>query len=221
MIRRLLLHRPLPLASFATGPRPHLPHHEERGRPSTSLKLGARRGFSTRDFLKKIDDMLEDDKGARGAKAKKKKGETQETAPNPAVLQDVTTDLNFVRNKSILAGYTDTGFVVNGVDYEGSLLCLPRSAYLWGPKTFPEITPDSLALVPSIFPNIEILLVGSGERTRRPNDRLIAHFREKGIVVEQMTTLGAIGTFNILNTEDRRVAAAMLHPRCDWDDQDD
>ena len=68
MIRRLLLHRPLPLASFATGPRPHLPHHEERGRPSTSLELGARRGFSTRDFLKKIDDMLEDDKGARGAK---------------------------------------------------------------------------------------------------------------------------------------------------------
>jgi hypothetical protein len=36
--------------------------------------------------------------------------------------------------------------------------------------------------------------------------------------VEQTNTTAAIGTFNVLNAEDRLVAAALLHPSCDWDD---
>lgn len=38
--------------------------------------------------------------------------------------------------------------------------------------------------------------------------------------VEQTSTTAAIGTFNILNAEDRLVAAALLHPSCDWEDEE-
>ena len=56
--------------------------------------------------------------------------------------------------------------------------------------------------------------------SRPPNPDLVAYFREHGIVVEQMNTLSSLSTFNILNEEERRVAAALLHPSADWDGED-
>lgn len=38
--------------------------------------------------------------------------------------------------------YTDTGFTVNGVDYEGSLLCVGNLLMSWSPKTILDITTD-------------------------------------------------------------------------------
>jgi hypothetical protein len=38
--------------------------------------------------------------------------------------------------------YTETGFTVNGVDYEGGLLCVGNMLMSWAPKKFPEVTPD-------------------------------------------------------------------------------
>lgn len=167
------------------------------------------RCLSTRDFLKKVDENLVEDGGARGKQA----------SPNPAQLADISAS-DAAHNKSIIAGYTEKGFLVNNVEMEGSCLVLPRSSFLWAPRTFEEITPESLRLIPLIFPSLEILLLGSGDRTRRPDPELAAAFRNKGIVVEQMTTVSAIGTFNILNTEDRRIGAALLHPSADWNETD-
>ncbi|RVX02341.1 hypothetical protein CK203_028352 [Vitis vinifera] len=44
--------------------------------------------------------------------------------------------------KVILAMYTDTGFTVSGVQYEGSLLCVGNVLLSWGPKKLSEITAD-------------------------------------------------------------------------------
>uniref|UniRef100_A0A822XVL5 NADH dehydrogenase [ubiquinone] 1 alpha subcomplex assembly factor 3-like n=1 Tax=Nelumbo nucifera TaxID=4432 RepID=A0A822XVL5_NELNU len=49
-------------------------------------------------------------------------------------------------------GYTDTGFTVNGVKYEGSLLCIGNLLMSWGPKKFSEITADSLSILQVIRP---------------------------------------------------------------------
>ena len=38
--------------------------------------------------------------------------------------------------------YTDTGFTVSGVQYEGSLLCVGNVLLSWGPKKLSEITAD-------------------------------------------------------------------------------
>jgi uncharacterized protein len=38
--------------------------------------------------------------------------------------------------------YSETGFTVNGVDYEGGLLCVGNMLTSWAPKKFPEVTPD-------------------------------------------------------------------------------
>lgn len=87
------------------------------------------------------------------------------------------------RYKTVAGGFTQRGFIVNEAELEGSVLLLPRSAFLWKPKTFEEVTPESLSLVPLLDPSIEILLIGSGDHQRRPSEALAAHFRNLGIVV--------------------------------------
>ncbi|MBA0601203.1 hypothetical protein Gorai_004389 [Gossypium raimondii] len=62
--------------------------------------------------------------------------------------------------------YTETGFTVNGVNYEGSLLCVGNLVTSWGPRKFSEITPQSLSIFQIIRPipgetsnNIYIILL--------------------------------------------------------------
>ena len=83
-------------------------------------------------------------------------------------------------------GFTRRGFIVNESELEGSVLLLPRSAFLWKPKTIEGVTVESLSLIPLIDPGIEILLIGSGDRQRRPSDELAAHFRKLGVVVGRL-----------------------------------
>ncbi|KAH9733620.1 NADH dehydrogenase 1 alpha subcomplex assembly factor 3 [Citrus sinensis] len=49
-------------------------------------------------------------------------------------------------------GYTDTGFTVNGVQYEGSLLCIGNLLLSWTPKKFSEITPNCLSIFQLVRP---------------------------------------------------------------------
>ncbi|MBA0781589.1 hypothetical protein Gotri_002499 [Gossypium trilobum] len=62
--------------------------------------------------------------------------------------------------------YTETGFTVNGVNYEASLLCVGNLVTSWGPRKFSEITPQSLSIFQIIRPipgetsnNIYIILL--------------------------------------------------------------
>ncbi|RMX62617.1 hypothetical protein KXD40_004067 [Peronospora effusa] len=58
---------------------------------------------------------------------------------------------------------------------------------------------------------VEILVLGCGERI---NHGIAPELKEmlkvNGIVVEYLDNVNACATFNILNAEDRRVAAALL-----------
>ncbi len=38
--------------------------------------------------------------------------------------------------------YDENGFIANGVNIEGGVICLSKLALTWIPKTFDEITPD-------------------------------------------------------------------------------
>ncbi|KAB5527851.1 hypothetical protein DKX38_021698 [Salix brachista] len=49
-------------------------------------------------------------------------------------------------------GYTDTGFRVNGEEYEGSLLCVGNLLTSWAPSSFSHITPDSLSIFRIVRP---------------------------------------------------------------------
>ncbi|PIN06815.1 hypothetical protein CDL12_20632 [Handroanthus impetiginosus] len=59
----------------------------------------------------------------------------------------------------------DMGFKVNGVKYEGSLLCVGNLLMSWTPKKFAEITSESLSIFKTVRPIPEILIIGCGSKS--------------------------------------------------------
>ncbi|KAE8661666.1 NADH dehydrogenase 1 alpha subcomplex assembly factor 3-like isoform X3 [Hibiscus syriacus] len=106
--------------------------------------------------------------------------------------------------------YTETGFTVNGVNYEGSLLCVGNLVTSWGPRNFSEITPQSLSIFQIIRPIPEILILGCGRNIEPVDPELRRFIRSTGMKLEALDSRNAASTYNILNEEGRIVAAALL-----------
>jgi len=135
------------------------------------------------------------------------------------------------RRKIILESYAPSGFDVKGlvivgdqpdeedestgedkiVHMNGSILAFPDSCFLWNVKAVKDVTYESLSAVQLYNPLVEYLFIGcDSPLPPRELNRIKREFRKKDIVVEQMDIMNAMGTFNILNGEDRRVVAALL-----------
>lgn len=113
--------------------------------------------------------------------------------------------------KVSITEYDEGGFVINDVNMRGGVALFSEIAMLWKPKRMEDITREHLAVFTVANPPIEILVLGCGERishTLAPE--LKEMLKVNGIVVEYLDTVNACATFNILNAEDRRVAAALL-----------
>ncbi|MED6204399.1 hypothetical protein PIB30_008843 [Stylosanthes scabra] len=107
-------------------------------------------------------------------------------------------------------GYTETGFTVNGVEYEGSLLCVGNLLLSLKANKFSDINAKSLSLFQIIRPIPEILIVGCGRYIQPVHPELRQFVRSTGMKLEAVDSRNAASTYNILNEEGRIVAAALL-----------
>ncbi|XP_071693517.1 uncharacterized protein [Rutidosis leptorrhynchoides] len=107
-------------------------------------------------------------------------------------------------------GYSDTGFTVNGVEYEGSLLCVGNLLLSWSPKKLSHITTDSLSIFQAVRPIPEILIIGTGRYIQPVDPEIRKFIRSTGMKLEAIDSRNASSTYNILNEEGRIVAAALL-----------
>jgi uncharacterized protein len=149
---------------------------------------------------------------------------------------------NYGVPKIILNGYSETGFdIVNMIKNKdptddalratggvvhcaGSVLVFPGSCYLWDVRNPKDLTVESLAPVLLYRPALEYLFLGSAKPIPPHVVQMIREglnsqagvmgggLGKNHIVVEPMDLTNAMGTFNILNGEDRRVAAALILP---------
>ena len=115
-------------------------------------------------------------------------------------------------DRQVIDSYGGTGFHVSGSAYEGALLVFPEGTQSWPVEAFADITVASLEPVIA-HGNIQILLLGCGARHQPVPPALRQAMREAGIVIDAMDTGAACRTYNILLSEDRRVAAAVLPAR--------
>ncbi|GLJ21544.1 hypothetical protein SUGI_0399150 [Cryptomeria japonica] len=109
-----------------------------------------------------------------------------------------------------IEGCTDTGFVANGVQYEGSLICINNLILSWSPRQLVDVTSDSLSIFQLLQPAPEILVIGSGKRSELVDPGIRNFLRTNGIKVESVDSWNAAATFNFLNEEGRVVAGAFL-----------
>ncbi|XP_048141422.1 NADH dehydrogenase [ubiquinone] 1 alpha subcomplex assembly factor 3-like isoform X3 [Rhodamnia argentea] len=85
--------------------------------------------------------------------------------------------------------YTETGFKVNGVMYEGSLLCVGNLLMSWSPQKFSDITPDSLSIFQTVRPIPEILILGCGRHIQPVDPNLRRFIRSTGMKLEALDSV--------------------------------
>ncbi|MBO6894954.1 MAG: Mth938-like domain-containing protein [Roseibium sp.] len=109
-----------------------------------------------------------------------------------------------------LDAYGDGGFRFAQMSHRGSLLCLPSGIYGWDPQEADPFTQEAFRKVLEEQEDIEVLLIGTGLDLKPLPEALKATFREAGILADPMSTGAAVRTFNVLLSEDRAVAAALI-----------
>ena len=112
----------------------------------------------------------------------------------------------------VIQSYGPAGFRISGVDYASSLLVTPDSVTVISARTMSDIALELLIPLAASQPPLEVLLVGTGAKHALLSLALRAKFKAVGLSVDAMATGAACRTFNILISEERRVAAVLLLP---------
>jgi len=110
---------------------------------------------------------------------------------------------------NLIRTYTPGLISVNQDSYTRSLIVLPGQIVSdWPPQNFAELTAAHIGILVSLRP--ELLILGTGRRQRFPPAAVLAPLATAGIGWEVMDTGAACRTYNILMSEGRNVAAALL-----------
>jgi uncharacterized protein len=98
--------------------------------------------------------------------------------------------------------------IINRLAYSHSILISPQHLSKWSPTTFEEIAVESLEEMLKL--KTPVVLIGTGEKLRFPKQSLFIPLMKAGIGFEIMDTSAACRTFEVLASEGRQVAAALI-----------
>lgn len=115
--------------------------------------------------------------------------------------------------RQVIESYGDAGFRINGETHAGPVIVWPERVVPWPASGLACASVESFEPLFSAEPRVEILLIGGGARFARAPAALAAALATRGLAVECMDTGAACRTYNVLMSEDRRVAAALLPAR--------
>lgn len=114
------------------------------------------------------------------------------------------------RQRKVVNGYGDGGFRISGDRIEGSVIVFPERFVAWPVASAAAIDAAALAPLIEAAGQIDILLLGCGDGPPVFDPALRGLLREHGIALDAMDTGAACRTYNILLTESRAVAAALI-----------
>ncbi len=121
---------------------------------------------------------------------------------------DITPQLS--DSVQVIQSYGDGGFTLSQQKVKGSVLVFPEHAEEWQVTDITKLTVADLEKVFKAEPAVEILLIGTGTKQVFIPESLRDAIRVGGMSVDVMDTGAACRTYNILLSEDRRVAAALI-----------
>ena len=110
---------------------------------------------------------------------------------------------------TIIHSYRNYGFRIAKESYEGSQILLPRARFDWNPPAWDKITIADLASILA-EPVPPLLILGLGEAPQGLLPELQVALHEKGISLEIMSTAAACRTWNVLLSEGRHAAVALM-----------
>lgn len=110
----------------------------------------------------------------------------------------------------LVDAYGDGGFRLAGQRFEGSIIVTPLGLYPWAPKSLAGVTPGSVAPLIEASADFDFLIVGAGEILTRLPDAARQRLESAGLFADLMPTSPACRTYNLMLSENRRVAAAFI-----------
>ena len=110
--------------------------------------------------------------------------------------------------RNTFTAYGDGYVMVNGARHETNLIVLPDRVLPWRTAGFDALAVEDFAELAAL--DLEVVLLGTGARLRFPHPQVTRPLAAAGIGLEVMDMQAACRTYNILASEERRVAAALL-----------
>ncbi len=115
------------------------------------------------------------------------------------------------RDAPIIDAYGDGGFRLAGERHEGSVLILADAARNWRVSAMADLKfSDFQPIVDAGAAEVEFVLLGTGARNALPPREVRDGLRAAGLGLEFMDTPAAAKLYNLLTSEGRRLAAALI-----------
>ncbi len=115
-----------------------------------------------------------------------------------------------MRQAPSIDAYGEGGFRVSGRRHEGSLLVLDDAPRPWSGSRLADLTPADFAEVIAARDIVEFVLLGTGLTQGLPPREVREALKDAGIGLEFMSTPNAARTYNVLASEGRRLACALI-----------
>ena len=112
--------------------------------------------------------------------------------------------------RQLINKYGNGDFVIAEVRHNGAVLVRQEETVPLGVNSIAELTIDNLVPLKDADPSVELLLIGCGTSMTFIEDDLRQELKSWGISIEAMDTGAACRTYNVLLSEERRVAAALI-----------
>lgn len=109
------------------------------------------------------------------------------------------------REKNIIKSYNKGNFTINNELIDGNIIILPDKLINWKISSIQDL--DIIEIDSAIDQQIDILLIGYGSDYKYIPKNII---KSENYNIELMNTGAACRTYNILLSEDRKVAAALI-----------
>ncbi len=106
--------------------------------------------------------------------------------------------------------YGDMGFRIANKRVEGSVIMTPAGVFRWTASSFAMLSKASLDPLITHAARIEVLLFGCGPSFVRMPGSIGEYLLEAGLRYDVMDTGAACRTYNVLVSDRRRVAAALI-----------
>ena len=116
-----------------------------------------------------------------------------------------------LRQPPSLDAWGGGGFRVSGQWHAGSLLILDDAPQPWAVQRLADLTEaDFAAVFAAGRESVEFILLGTGLTQGLPSRDLREAIKARGLGLEFMSTEAAARTYNVLASEGRRLAAALI-----------
>lgn len=119
--------------------------------------------------------------------------------------------LHLIRSHDLylVQSVTAKRIVINNQVYTSSIIVTPHTIITdWQPRRFEDLSADDF--IPLVDLKPEVALLGTGKQLQFPAPQVTTPLIQHAMGLEVMDTPAACRTFNILASEGRKVAAALV-----------